>query len=103
MNCYGLNRFGPIEKKERPQNLQEKKEMDDKLAVLLAARQKQDSIWTIPGFTNPGLTNPGLTIPGFTNPGLTNPGLTNPGLTNPDEKNKLQTASFFKKADATSK
>ena len=78
MNCYGLNRFGPIEKKERPQNLQEKKEMDDKLAVLLAARQKQDSIWTIPG-------------------------LTNPGLTNPDEKNKLQTASFFKKADATSK
>ena len=93
MNCYGLNRFGPIEKKERPQNLQEKKEMDDKLAVLLAARQKQDSIWTIPGFTNPGLTNPGLT----------NPGLTNPGLTNQDEKNKLQTASFFKKADATSK
>uniref|UniRef100_A0A6C0KA35 Uncharacterized protein n=1 Tax=viral metagenome TaxID=1070528 RepID=A0A6C0KA35_9ZZZZ len=48
MNCYGLNRFGPIEKKERPQNLQEKKEMDDKLAVLLAARQKQDSIWTSP-------------------------------------------------------
>lgn len=46
MNCYGLNRFGPIEKKERPQNLQEKKEMEDKLAALLAARQKQDSIWT---------------------------------------------------------
>jgi hypothetical protein len=83
MNCYGLNRFGPIEKKERPQNLQEKKEMEDKLAVLLADRQKQDSIWTTPGFTNPGLTNP--------------------GLTNPDEKSKLQTASFFKKAEATSK
>ena len=46
MNCYGLNRFGPIEKKERPQNIQEKKEMEDKLASLLAARQKQDSIWT---------------------------------------------------------
>jgi len=46
MNCYGLNRFGPIEKKERPQNLQEKKEMEDKLAALLASRQKQDSIWT---------------------------------------------------------
>jgi len=46
MNCYGLNRFGPIEKKERPQNLQEKKEMEDKLAALLAARHKQDSIWT---------------------------------------------------------
>jgi len=46
MNCYGLNRFGPIEKKERPQNLQEKKEMEEKLAVLLADRQKQDSIWT---------------------------------------------------------
>jgi len=45
MNCYGLNRFGPIEKKERPQNLQEKKEMEDKLVSLLAARQKQDSIW----------------------------------------------------------
>jgi hypothetical protein len=88
MNCYGLNRFGPIEKKERPQNLQEKKEMEDKLASLLADRQKQDSIWIIPGSTNPGLTNPGLT---------------NPGLTNPDEKSKLQTASFFKKAEATSK
>ena len=48
MNCYGLNRFGPIEKKERPQNLQEKKEIDDKLSALLAARQKQDSIWTAP-------------------------------------------------------
>jgi hypothetical protein len=83
MNCYGLNRFGPIEKKERPQNLQEKKEMEDKLAVLLADRQKQDSIWTTPGFTTPGLTNP--------------------GFTNPDEKSKLQTASFFKKAEATSK
>ena len=51
MNCYGLNRFGPIEKKERPQNLQEKKEMEDKLAALLAARQKQDSIWTVPANT----------------------------------------------------
>ena len=80
MNCYGLNRFGPIEKKERPQNLQEKKEMADKLAALLAARQKQDSIWIIPDSTNPGLTNP-------------------------DEKAKLQSqaASFFKKAEATSK
>jgi hypothetical protein len=51
MNCYGLNRFGPIEKKERPQNLQEKKEMEDKLAALLAVRQKQDSIWTVPANT----------------------------------------------------
>jgi hypothetical protein len=93
MNCYGLNRFGPIEKKERPQNLQEKKEIEEKLAVLLADRQKQDSIWITPGFTTPGLTNPGFT----------NPGLTNPGFTNPDEKSKLQTASFFKKAEATSK
>jgi hypothetical protein len=83
MNCYGLNRFGPIEKKERPQNLQEKKEMEEKLAVLLADRQKQDSIWTTPGFTTPGFANP--------------------GLTNPDEKSKLQTASFFKKAEASSK
>ena len=80
MNCYGLNRFGPIEKKERPQNLQEKKEMEDKLAALLAARQKQDSIWTSPVWTNPVWTNP-------------------------DEKAKLQSqaASFFKKAEATSK
>ena len=68
MNCYGLNRFGPIEKKERPQNLQEKKEMEDKLASLLAARQKQDSIWT--------------TV---------------------DQESKKQSASFFKKAEATSK
>jgi hypothetical protein len=83
MNCYGLNRFGPIEKKERPQNLQEKKEMEDKLAVLLADRQKQDSIWTTPGFTTPGLTNP--------------------GFANPDEKSKVQTASFLKKAEASSK
>ena len=83
MNCYGLNRFGPIEKKERPQNLQEKKEMEEKLAVLLADRQKQDSNWTTPGFTTPGFANP--------------------GLTNPDEKSKLQTASFFKKAEASSK
>jgi hypothetical protein len=45
MNCYGLNRFGPIEKKERAQNVQEQKEMEDKLAALLAARKKQDSIW----------------------------------------------------------
>jgi len=88
MNCYGLNRFGPIEKKERPQNLQEKKEMEEKLAVLLADRQKQDSIWTTPGFTTPGFANPGFT---------------NPDLTNPDEKSKLQTASFFKKAEASSK
>ena len=88
MNCYGLNRFGPIEKKERPQNLQEKKEMEDKLAALLADRQKQDSIWTTPGFTTPGFANPGFT---------------NPDLTNPDEKSKLQTASFFKKAEASSK
>jgi len=68
MNCYGLNRFGPIEKKERPQNLQEKKEMEDKLAALLAARQKQDSIWTTA-----------------------------------DQESKKQSASFFKKAEATSK
>jgi hypothetical protein len=73
MNCYGLNRFGPIEKKERPQNLQEKKEMEDKLAALLAARQKQDSIWTSPVWTTP------------------------------DEKSKIQTASFSKKPEATSK
>ena len=78
MNCYGLNRFGPIEKKERPQNLQEKKEMEDKLAALLAARQKQDSIWTSPVWTNPVWTNP-------------------------DEKTKIQTASFSKKPEATSK
>ena len=78
MNCYGLNRFGPIEKKERPQNLQEKKEMEDKLAALLAARQKQDSIWTSPVWTNPVCTNP-------------------------DEKTKIQTASFSKKPEATSK
>jgi len=78
MNCYGLNRFGPIEKKERPQNLQEKKEMEDKLAALLAARQKQDSIWTSPVWTNPVWTNP-------------------------DEKTKIQTASFYKKPEATSK
>jgi hypothetical protein len=45
MNCSGLNRFGPIEKKERAQNVQEQKEMESKLAALLAARQKQDSIW----------------------------------------------------------
>jgi len=73
MNCYGLNRFGPIEKKERPQNLQEKKEMEDKLAALLAARQKQDSIWT------------------------------SPVCTNPDEKSKIQTASFSKKPEPTRK
>ena len=83
MNCYGLNRFGPIEKKERPQNLQEKKEMEDKLAALLAARQKQDSIWTSPVWTNPVCTNP--------------------VCTNPDEKTKIQTASFSKKPEATSK
>jgi hypothetical protein len=73
MNCYGLNRFGPIEKKERPQNLQEKKEMEDKLAALLAARQKQDSIWT------------------------------SPDSTTPDEKSKIQTASFSKKPNGASK
>jgi len=78
MNCYGLNRFGPIEKKERPQNLQEKKEMEDKLAALLAARQKQDSIWTSPVWTSPVWTTP-------------------------DEKSKIQTASFSKKPEATSK
>ena len=83
MNCYGLNRFGPIEKKERPQNLQEKKEIEDKLAALLAARQKQDSIWTSPVWTNPVWTNP--------------------VWTNPDEKTKIQTASFSKKPEATSK
>jgi len=88
MNCYGLNRFGPIEKKERPQNLQEKKEMEDKLAALLAARQKQDSIWTSPVWTNPVWTNPVWT---------------NPVWTNPDEKTKIQTASFSKKPEATSK
>jgi hypothetical protein len=93
MNCYGLNRFGPIEKKERPQNLQEKKEMEDKLAALLAARQKQDSIWTSPVWTNPV----------WTNPVCTNPVCTNPVCTNPDEKTKIQTASFSKKPEATSK
>ena len=64
--------------------------MEDKLAALLAARQKQDSIWIIPGSTNPGSTNPGST---------------NPGSTNPDEKAKLksQAASFFKNSEATSK
>jgi len=62
--------------------------MEDKLAALLAARQKQDSIWTSPVWTNPVWTNPVWT---------------NPVWTNPDEKTKIQTASFSKKPEATSK